>query len=48
MRFCACLLLLGGLFCSCSPRTEKAGGELAGSAAGALAVLAAGENPLWF
>jgi hypothetical protein len=42
------LLFLAGLVCACAPRTEKVEGELAVSAAGALAVLEAGENPLWF
>ena len=42
-------LLLVTLLCSCSPRRGRADGEPAGSPAlGPLAVLEAGENPLWF
>jgi hypothetical protein len=48
MKFCSTLLLLCGVFCACAPRTERAGEGAAAGAAGALAVLEAGENPLWF
>jgi hypothetical protein len=49
MLRCFGLLLLFSFFCSCSPRPEKAPGDAAGPFPGApLALLQAGENPLWF
>jgi hypothetical protein len=49
MKNYAGLLLLAALLCFCKLRQEKAAGEAEGpSVPAALAVLEAGENPLWF
>jgi hypothetical protein len=48
MKLCAGLLLLPVLFCSCVRQPERAGGKPAGAAVPPLALLQAGENPLWF
>jgi hypothetical protein len=50
MRFATGLLILLSVFCSCSPRAERAQGNAVSDSFKAvpLALIEAGENPLWF